>query len=324
MRTIPELDGLRAVAVIAVLLFHSAPHGPFQGGFIGVDLFFVLSGYLITRILAEEARSGGVDVWRFYRRRFFRLMPALLFMLTGYLLAAPFIWPDYQHGRDGLVAALYLSDYGYALWQVPFYLQHTWSLAVEEHFYLLWPLAIGPLVASRRPVIWLSLAWLATTLWRYSSSDWTSYYYRFDTHCSGLLLGAILAFLPSIRLPRFASVSAALALLLLSIAANITLAAAFITFAEIAAAVLIVAPLPVLRLPVLQTLGRWSYAIYLWHFPIAYAVRDSLGFTASAIVTLVLSIGVAALSWTTVEAWGRNLRDRSELARIPGARGQHA
>lgn len=319
MRHIPELDGLRAVAVVAVVLFHAMPYGPVSGGFLGVDLFFVLSGYLITSILAAELRdTGRIELRRFYWRRFCRLMPALLFMLAGYLAVAPLLWPGEPHGRDALIAGLYLSDYAYAFWQVPFYLQHTWSLAVEEHFYLVWPLLLPFVLAARRPLIWLASAWVALLLWRSSIPDWQNYYYRFDTHCTGIILGAMLALIPPIRLPRFAPIVAAAAMLVLFAVAQIRLSVLAIPFAELAAAVLILSPgpfAPLLRAAPLQMLGRWSYAIYLWHFPIAYAVRDSVHFVLPAIETLALSIILAAISWHTVEAWGRALRDRIEAAR---------
>src|SRR3546814_6270958 len=142
----PALDGLRAVAVLAVMVFH-AMTGFATGGFLGVDVFFVLSGYLITcLLLVEHHGAGRIAISAFYLRRALRLYPALLLMLAVYLLAAPWLFPEASvssHARDALLAGTYLSDYSYAFFKEPFYLKHTWSLAAEEHFYLLWPLLLG-------------------------------------------------------------------------------------------------------------------------------------------------------------------------------------
>ena len=115
------LDGLRGVAILLVILSHA--HAPlFDGAFYGVDLFFVLSGFLITSLLLQELQSNGrLDYWRFYRRRFFRLMPALALFLAAYVLFAPLLWPDLDDiYQDALVSLLYLADYGIASGEHPF------------------------------------------------------------------------------------------------------------------------------------------------------------------------------------------------------------
>lgn len=192
----PALDGLRALAVLLALAFHSRIEG-FHGGFFGVDVFFVLSGYLITRLLANQhSATGTINVPAFYLRRLHRLYPALLPFLGAYLIAGPLAFPNRQdHARDALVAATYLSDYGFAFWKIPWLVQHTWSLSVEEHFYLAWPVAL--LLVLRPPgrywaPVVLSLT-VAATLWRWhvvlNVDPWHQPYYRFDTRLSGLLLG---------------------------------------------------------------------------------------------------------------------------------------
>src|SRR5262252_507356 len=116
MRYEPTLDGLRAMAVLAVIAFHTGgPSGVSIGGFLGVDVFFVLSGFLITSLLREEKNTtGSIDVWSFYKRRMVRLMPALLLFLCLYLIFEPLLTPELgmmRHLTDAVLAGLYLSDY---------------------------------------------------------------------------------------------------------------------------------------------------------------------------------------------------------------------
>ena len=317
----PELDGLRAVAVLAVVLFHSGPSASFSGGFVGVDLFFVLSAFLITGLLVRERQVGGrIAIARFYWRRFLRLMPALGAMLAAYLIVAPFIWPGHNHFRDSILAAAYVSDYSYAFTRLPDMLRHTWSLAVEEHFYLLWPLLIAPLLKSGKPMLWLAIAFVTVTVWRASFTDLFQYYYRFDTHASGLMLGALLFFaLPQLKL-RPLHAYAGLALLgAIFFIAEFGEAKRWITLAEFASALLIGCAASgqlghlgsILHNPVAVALGRWSYGIYLWHFPIALALRDRHGFLFTSTITLTASIALAAISFYTIEAWVRRSRNRA-------------
>jgi peptidoglycan/LPS O-acetylase OafA/YrhL len=310
VRHIPELDGLRAVAVTAVVLFHARPNGVFSGGFVGVDLFFVLSAFLISSLLDENPKLG-----RFYWRRFCRLMPALLLMLAGYLVAAPFIWQGYDHGRDALLAGLYLSDYSYAFVKLPLYLQHTWSLAVEEQFYLLWPLMFFALLRAKHPVPILIAAYVAMTLWRVGTGDWQQYYYRFDTHATGLILGAALFFYRP-KLGQLSAYAALTGLAVILVVAHIQHSSLVITLAEICAAILICSPPQWLSR--FEWLGKRSYAVYLWHFPIIYYLREHLSFVATAAIGFTASVAMAQLSYITVEAWGRTLRDRVERRwRVP-------
>jgi peptidoglycan/LPS O-acetylase OafA/YrhL len=197
----PALDGLRAVAVMLVVLFHARAPIAF-GGYLGVDIFFVLSGYLITSLLLSELDTKGtLDLRRFYLRRLLRLTPALFAMLAVYLIVAPFLWPaTTDHGKQAAIAATYLSDYAVAFWGTPDFLSHTWSLSVEEHFYLLWPLVLLAACRrwDRRSLVWVfGAAYGLATLVRWvcivKGQSWEQVYYRFDTHLSGLMLGAWLA-----------------------------------------------------------------------------------------------------------------------------------
>ncbi|WP_313240475.1 acyltransferase family protein [Stutzerimonas kunmingensis] len=197
----PALDGLRAIAILLVVLFHSRMPG-LPGANVGVDVFFVLSGYLITRILlAEHQAAGSLDLRRFYRQRLLRLTPPLLLLLLLYAIFAPLLWPDYYfHVRDWVVVLIYQADLALVFGMGPSKMLHAWSLGIEERFYLLWPLAlIGLLVLKNRrvalavllTVVLLAGLWrlAALQLWNVSSGE---VYYRFDMRITGLLLGSCL------------------------------------------------------------------------------------------------------------------------------------
>jgi peptidoglycan/LPS O-acetylase OafA/YrhL len=307
------LDGLRAVAILVVMLFHANPD-VLVGGYAGVDLFFVLSGFLITSILAEEYRNTGtIDLQRFYVRRFLRLGPALLFMLAVYLLVAPHIWPGEPHGRDALFTAFYISDFTLAAGIGPERLAHSWSLAVEEQFYLLWPLLLTPLVRFKRAVPWLLIAWLAMIAWRSTYNDWMDYYYRPDTHGTGLVMGALLHFL-GWKTNRLAALVGLIIFLTITLFVETLGGPGAILATEIAAVLLISSASDVkwLKSRFLVHIGKLSYGLYLWHYPIAVFVRTKVDFVTSAALVLILSYLMALLSYHTVEAWGRRLKDRAE------------
>src|SRR5688500_7769244 len=160
---VPALDGIRAVAVAAVLAFHGGLAGV-SGGFLGVDAFFVLSGYLITALLlAEWTRSGGrIDLAAFWGRRARRLLPALLLMVTAVAIGARVLLPPAEVRLlrgDGIATLFYVANWRmilrggdyFAQTAAPSPLEHTWSLSIEEQFYLVWPLVLCAVLWGRRP-----------------------------------------------------------------------------------------------------------------------------------------------------------------------------
>jgi peptidoglycan/LPS O-acetylase OafA/YrhL len=207
------LDGLRALSVVAVILFHAQVAG-FDGGFFGVEVFFVISGYLITSLLlAERERTGSVSLRRFWMRRARRLLPALATLLVATIAIAAIFAPDavVQTRGDVPAALFFVSNW----WQVarnhsyfmaierPPLLLHLWSLAVEEQFYMVVPptLVFVGFVCGKIPRRWLAIVAASTALasacWMAAlfdpSVDPSGIYMRTDTRLSGLLLGVALA-----------------------------------------------------------------------------------------------------------------------------------
>ncbi len=207
---LPGLDGLRAIAVIAVMLYH-AGIGWLPGGFLGVEVFFVISGYLITALLLNEwQRNLALDFKTFWIRRARRLLPALYLLLLVFLAFAVIRLPD-QVARlrgDAIASFFYVLNWFYIVRQQSYFeaigrpslFQHLWSLAIEEQFYLFWPplLALGLRVLTRRRLLAvLLIAAAASSLWMAflyrPGVDPSRVYYGTDTRASGLLLGSALA-----------------------------------------------------------------------------------------------------------------------------------
>ena len=339
------LDGLRGVAIALVILSHA--HAPlFDGAFYGVDLFFVLSGFLITSLLLQELDANGrIDYWRFYRRRLFRLIPALALFLAAYCLLAPLIWPDLTDVySDALVSLLYLADYGIAFFNSPDTLLHMWSLAVEEHYYLLWPPLLALLARYAPPgKLWrpalglLALAWAWRALWVAQGQQFYEVFFRFDTRATGLLAGSLLAALMREQPAWFAWLRQRLAHgMWLVLAVPLLMAHAWddmnamlwgLTVVECATALVLLAALQrrgavyeALSAPALALLGRLSYGVYLWHYPVVRYLRAHLPWPATVALGLLISLLLAALSYYTVERWGLAWRDAPGPRRSRAAR----
>lgn len=345
-RYMAGIDGLRAIAVLAVIVYHLnfnwAP-----GGLLGVGIFFVLSGYLITDLLiAQWSRLGRLDMKDFWLRRARRLLPALLLLLVFTMVWVTFFKPEHLPAMKGDVPAalLYVSNWWLIFQDVSYFEKfgppspfgHLWSLAVEEQFYLVWPLLLalglrfvkrrGPLVAMTLTVSALS-AVLMVLLYE-PGADPSRVYYGTDTRVFALLIGAALAMVwPSRKLSEdisrrartlldFSGV-AGLAVLLFAIWKtnqydDFLYQGGLVFFSIVCAVVVAVLAHPASRFArwmgckPLKWLGVRSYGIYLWHYPVI--VLTSPGSEQAdefaiprAILQVAACIVLAALSWKYVE-----------------------
>ena len=337
----PELEGLRAVAVGLVLLYH-AGLPKFHGGYVGVDVFFVLSGFLITGLILRELRATGrIDLPQFYARRARRLLPAAAVALAGTLVLSVLLLPPLRVpdvAGDAAAASLYVSNLRFAVQATdylasevaPSPLLHFWSLGVEEQFYLFWP-ALLLVVASvggrlrgrdRRlgfaVVAVTAISFLVSLILTNVAQPWA--FFSLPARAWELGLGALLALgaarLADLsRLAGGALVAAGLALVTLSglllepstpfpgTAAVLPTAGAALVIAGGAAGAGTI-PVRLLTLAPMRFLGRISYSLYLWHWPIlvlpAAAIEGNLPVVAR-LALVGVSIAVAAASQRWVE-----------------------
>jgi peptidoglycan/LPS O-acetylase OafA/YrhL len=331
----PDIDGLRAVAVLPVLFFH-LNISLFSGGFVGVDVFFVISGYLITSLISAEMSNGTYSVVNFYVRRARRIFPALFCMcaVTAVFVLLFCLPSEAKQFRSALAAATLFSSNFYFYLTADYFaraadtqpLLHTWSLAVEEQFYIVFPLVLWLVrryftAREKQIMIILALLSLAISVWLVRV-DRTAAFYLPHSRAWELLIGALLAIgaVPAIRSRALANLVGLFGLAL--IVGSVVLFKETTPFPGLAAllpcvgAALLIhtgkdSSLLATRLLSFQPvrfIGLISYSLYLWHWPVAVISRD-LAFwhgwdpelKLHKLVVLVLSFGLAILSWHFVE-----------------------
>jgi len=358
----PAIDGLRALAVMSVLLYHGRV-GWAQGGFLGVDLFFALSGYLITALLVVEHRdTGGINVTAFWTRRAKRLLPALMVVMVAVAVYVALAATPEEAGRlraDGLATLAYSANWWYALSGASYFeafkpsmFRHTWSLGIEEQFYLVWPVLFtlgyrwfrgrSHYLAAVVAVGGLVSAALMFALYQ-PGQDPSRVFYGTDTRLQAILLGAALALILHSTIPlriseRWREVIGAAGLfvvvvmmvtvsdragwmyrggfLLVAVAAVCAIAGATGRPDTVVNRALAWSPL--------IWIGGISYGLYLYHWPIfVFLDEERTGLHGYALMGLRLGLtfGIAALSYTFIEMPFRHshFRGKAVLAMSVGA-----
>jgi peptidoglycan/LPS O-acetylase OafA/YrhL len=345
VRYVPGLDGIRALAVAAVVGYHlGAPW--LGGGLLGVGVFFTLSGYLITTILISTwDRTGDLDLKHFWLRRARRLLPALIMMLIVVLVATPVLDNDMlpERGTEALAALFYVSNWTTIASDVSYVqrlsgpgpLDHLWSLAVEEQFYLLWPLVLLLLFKTQRhrrdrmvreTLGLAAVSFVLMLLFAAPGFDSSHAYQGTDARAGGLLIGAALAMVwPPTQLASKITANRRLIVDLLGGAALAIIVAMFVLTNEysvwhfrggilllsLATAVLVGAVVhpasvvgPVLGVLPLRWIGERSYGIYLWHLPVVAFMPQAVLATRPMVragLQLALIILLSTLSWALLE-----------------------
>lgn len=342
-RYLPGLDGFRAIAVTAIIIFHMNPNW-LPGGFLGVDTFFVISGYLITALLISEYYiTGEIDLINFWLRRIKRLIPAVLFMLTVILTYTAFFKPEiiFDIKKDTIAAFFYVSNWWYIFQDVDYFnqfaiapLKHLWSLAVEEQFYLLYPILLLFLVKFKNQnftfliLFIISLISLEMMFFLSNSEGNNSrVYFGTDTRLQTLLLGALLAIIwPPFSLKKNISKIQKYIIDLFGIIGLVILIYFFVTISDkdiwiykggfylisfitlfIIASVVHPSGLFAKSLSnrLFVYIGKRSYSLYLWHFPIiefvhSYFVAGQIPFYVY-FLDIILMVTIAEFSYKFIE-----------------------
>jgi peptidoglycan/LPS O-acetylase OafA/YrhL len=344
----PDIEGMRAIAILAVLLCHAGI--PFAaGGYVGVDVFFVISGFLITRLLLNEVgRRGKISIRGFYARRIKRLLPLSAVLLVTVAILSMIILSPLRIAEvsgDIISSAFYVANWHFAAQSVDYFaqdiepspVQHLWSLAIEEQFYLVWPtLILGVTWFWRRrgrsvkPVLWVTFAtvFVASLAFGifYTSDSPTAAYFSTFGRAWELALGALLALVGIVVMPRLAALAlswvgvAAIVYAILAFDASTPFPGSAALIPTLGTAALILAggawqtrakgtPIGLLSTAPARYVGRISYSWYLWHWPLlvfAAAIWGPLSVAAGIAVTAFSWIPTAITHYVIEEPFRRS------------------
>lgn len=320
MGFVPGLDGIRAIAVIVVVAYHGGWFG-FHGGFVGVDVFFTLSGFLITRLLIDEHhRRGGVSMKNFYIRRGLRLLPALFALVAGVWLAAALLdVPRIEDrlGERSLWALSYVANWRDVVTGThggPF--SHIWSLSVEEQFYVIWPVVAVVLLRRRGvdAVRWLAgtlaVGFAVLTMWRHwNGASGFDLYFATHSHggillLAGAWLGCSVELIAGIGrdLGRMLTMVGIAGILVISFVpdrfSDIHAGFGYVPIGAVSVAVIVGAvadhrPSPLTWAPLCR-IGKSSYAIYLWHIPM-FAISGAIAPSVDSRIRITVGTAIAVL-----------------------------
>ncbi len=344
-RYMPGLDGLRAVAVIAVIIYHLNPQ-ILSGGFLGVDTFFVISGFLITSLLLHEYHeTGRIDLKNFWIRRFKRLIPAVVFLLMVLVSYMAIFHLERLAAikADFIAALIYLANWWFIIEDVSYFealeanpLKHLWSLAIEEQFYIIWPVVLLLLLVfvKRMGRIWLitfGISIVSLILMIFLSApleDNSRVYFGTDTRAHSLLIGVLFAYIfPPFRLKKEIDAGSKV---VLNLVGFITLGILIYLFTLVSSSqywiyvgglygiavitsLLIAASVhpstffanKLLGNPLFVFIGKRSYSLYLWHYPII--VLSNTYFVAGQVpiymivIQVILTFAMAEVSYQFIE-----------------------
>ena len=361
----PGIDGLRAIAVLAVIAYHSGIT-KFSGGFLGVEIFFVISGYLITALLLGEYESNQrIDIKRFWNRRARRLFPALIAYIGGATALAYLTARDVIPTKGEILSALGYVYNWFSIFQDVSYtdgfdrknfFHHLWSLAVEEQFYLLWPLLLWgllSLVGKRLTFILVIAGIIGSSVLRWvlyePFSDPLRVYYGTDTRASALLIGAAVAFMwrpwqstrPAITTPNALSKTVVLLVGAASVGGLIWANMHYALFypyidslfrggmlltSALTALVIVASVTPqsvlsqILGMGPLQWIGKRSYGLYLWHWPVFQLTRPRVDVDIDGwqlfLVRIIVTLIIVEISYQFLE---RPIRERRFLNSLRSA-----
>jgi peptidoglycan/LPS O-acetylase OafA/YrhL len=333
----PDVQALRALAVLLVVLNHAHVPG-LGGGYIGVDVFFVISGFLITGLLTrEQDRTGRISILKFYGRRMRRILPAAALVLIVTVVAS-YHWLGYIRGahtaEDAEWSSVFLANFHFAsvgtgylhATDAPSTLRHFWSLAVEEQFYVVWPalfLVLGKLKRFRIEIVGLIIVASYVFSIVYTGRDATDAYFSPLARACELAAGAMLALLaPRLKkMPRNLGVALSVAGMAGIIATafafteNTVFPGAMVAVPVLATGLVLAggeaAQIGAYNVKPIQLVGLWSYSLYLWHWPVLTIAEENLGHVPAAWIRLLLvagSVGLAAATYYLVENPIRNAR----------------